>query len=86
MENLAVLPLIIILIAWMFKRKINNFYMKHLSFFNNTWVNVVTFGICTTTLMIVQFRITLLSIAILLITNISVDTWLILKSQDYEKS
>lgn len=81
MRELTVLPLLIILIAWLYKAQINNFYLNHQKFFNNIWVNVITFGICTFILMFVQFKVSFLNIMIFLTINILIDGWLVFKQR-----
>lgn len=81
MRELTTLPLLILLIARLYKAQINNFYLKHQVFFNNIWVNVITLGICTFILMIVPFKISFLSIAIFLMINVLGDAWLIFKQR-----
>lgn len=80
-RTLTILPLLIILIAWLYKAQINTFYLNHQKFFNNIWVNIITFGICTFVLMIVQFKISFLNTMIFLMINVLIDGWLVFKQQ-----
>lgn len=74
-------PLLLILLLWLYKERIDRFYQAHLSFFNSTGLNIIALLLYSIAILVTQFKLTWQAVIILVILNVACDTYLILKSR-----
>ena len=63
-------PLLLVLILWLFKARINAFYQSHLNLFNSVWLNATMIFLYASIILLTPVKITWQAVTLLVAVNV----------------
>ncbi len=74
-------PLLLVLLLWVYKARINAFYQSHLNLFTSVWLNATMIFLYTSIILLTQVKITWQAVTLLVAVNILGDWYLMARQR-----